>query len=106
MNEGDTLRLPNPQSKGCFTVHDAKGNAMDVRGVLPIGLYTVKIATGTVYETERYLVEPVEGVFEVVQGELWPVSVVVTDGVNHLQDATVIVGSSPSQTNAAGGMLP
>lgn len=105
VNESDTLRLPNPQSNGCFTVHDAKGNAMDVSGVLPIGLYTVKTATGTAYETERYLVEPVEGVFEVVQGELWPVSVVVTDGVNPLQDATVIVGSTPNQTDAAGRVV-
>ena len=105
VNESDTLSLPNPQSKGCFTVLDAKGNTVDIRGVLPIGVYTAKTVAGMAYETARYLVEPVEGTFEVEQGEYWPVSVVVTDGIHPLQDATVIVDSTPKQTDATGRVV-
>lgn len=105
VNASDTLSLPNPQSKGCFTVLDAKENTVDIRGVLPIGVYTAKTVAGMAYETARYLVEPVEGTFEVEQGEYWPVSVVVTDGVNPLQDATVIVDSTPKQTDATGRVV-
>jgi len=105
VNESDTLRLPNPQSKGCFTVLDAKENTVDIRGVLPIGVYTAKTVAGMAYETARYLVEPVEGTFEVEQGEYWPVSVVVTDGIHPLQDATVIVDSTPKQTDATGRVV-
>ena len=102
VNPEDVRALPDPFTKGCFTVKDANGVAVVPSGSLPVGTYTVEVDASKSYETSRYKITPANGVFEMTQGDLWHVTITVREGGKPLPDATVLLGQEAITTSANG----
>ena len=102
VNPQDARSMPNPLDQNCFTVKDANGATVQPNGALPVGKYTVTADPAKTYETSYYKVTPESGSFEMVQGDLWRVSISVTESANPLQEATIILGEESETTGADG----
>lgn len=79
LKNGDNgLELAAPTEREAYTIVGSDGRKYAVRSILQKGVY--KIVPRSSYATACYEVEPEEGSFSVVQGNLWQCAVEVQDG--------------------------
>ena len=103
--EADLWDMPDPLQQECYTLLNADGQPVDLSLPLQLGVYTLKADAGKVYETPHYVITPKDGQFSVVQGEVWPVTITVTDGSNPLGGIVVTLEQEEMVTPASGTLV-